>query len=259
MPAGEHPHRSRLRRPARRPRRPDPRHELRSRVERAGQARPRFHGLHGSRPRPAHRSADPRGAPGFQFLHCIENTVAGGWSRMSDGWGGRRGDPAGAPRGLRRADHARLDVLQPGEGRRAPLGRPDHRPRLAPPAAHPAGVLPGAQRAPHGARRHPRAYESLRVFATMARDPRFQLVYPFRPGEPGRVRQPPHPPRARRVRVGRLAAPARHVRRPRRLLLESCASCAAATTPEAPIPERTHRKAPTHATPLAIRLHHLRS
>ena len=29
----------------------------------------------------------------------------------------------------------------------------------------------------------PRAYESLRVFATMARDPRFQLVYPFRPGD----------------------------------------------------------------------------
>ena len=29
----------------------------------------------------------------------------------------------------------------------------------------------------------PRAYESLRVFASMARDPRFQLVYPFRPGD----------------------------------------------------------------------------
>ena len=24
--------------------------------------------------------------PGFQFLHCVENTVQGGWSRMSDGW-----------------------------------------------------------------------------------------------------------------------------------------------------------------------------
>ncbi len=29
----------------------------------------------------------------------------------------------------------------------------------------------------------PRAYESLRVFAEMARDPRFQLTYPFRPGD----------------------------------------------------------------------------
>jgi gamma-butyrobetaine dioxygenase len=29
----------------------------------------------------------------------------------------------------------------------------------------------------------PRAYESLRVFAHMARDPRFQLTYPFRPGD----------------------------------------------------------------------------
>ena len=38
--------------------------------------------------------------------------------------------------------------------------------------------------APHMAQADiPRAYDSLRVFATMARDPRFQLVYPFRPGD----------------------------------------------------------------------------
>jgi gamma-butyrobetaine dioxygenase len=29
----------------------------------------------------------------------------------------------------------------------------------------------------------PRAYDALRVFADMARDPRFQISYPFRPGD----------------------------------------------------------------------------
>jgi gamma-butyrobetaine dioxygenase len=121
--------------------------------------------------------------PGFQFLHCIENTVEGGSSRMSDGWAvaaAIRDEHPDAYDALctldwvfcnRAADaeHRWIGPIIDHGSRHQPLTlRAFYPVRLAP-------HMPAAD--------VPRAYESLRVFATVARDPRFQLTYPFRPGD----------------------------------------------------------------------------
>ncbi len=121
--------------------------------------------------------------PGFQFLHCIENTVAGGWSRQSDG--------LAVVDALRIEQPAAYDALTTLEwvfGNRSPDA--DHR-WIGPIIDHVGSRSPLTLRAfypvrsaPHMAAADiPRAYESLAVFATMARDPRFQLSYPFRQGD----------------------------------------------------------------------------
>jgi len=121
--------------------------------------------------------------PGFQFLHCVENTVQGGWSRMSDGWAVAEAIKVEHPDAYEAlttlewvfcnratdAEHRWIGPLIDHGSKRQPLTlRAFYPVRTAPHMTH-ADV--------------PRAYESLRVFATMARDPRFQLVYPFRPGD----------------------------------------------------------------------------
>lgn len=121
--------------------------------------------------------------PGFQFLHCVENTVAGGWSRMSDGWAvseAIRTEHPDAYEALTTlewvfmnrahdAEHRWIGPIIDHGGARQPLTlRAFYPVRSAPHMAH-ADI--------------PRAYESLRVFAEMARDPRFQVAYPFRPGD----------------------------------------------------------------------------
>jgi gamma-butyrobetaine dioxygenase len=121
--------------------------------------------------------------PGFQFLHCVENTVHGGWSRMSDGWAVVEAIRAEHPdeyealttldwvfcNRARDAEHRWVGPIIDHGSRHQPLTlRAFYPVRLAPQMAE---------------RDIPRAYESLRVFATMARDDRFQLTYPFTPGD----------------------------------------------------------------------------
>ncbi len=121
--------------------------------------------------------------PGFQFLHCIENTVQGGWSRMSDGLAVAAAIEAEHP-----AAYEALTTLDWVFCNRA--GDAEHR-WIGPIIDHGSRHQPLTLRAfypvrsaPHMADTDvPRAYESLRVFATVARDPRFQLAYPFRPGD----------------------------------------------------------------------------
>ncbi len=121
--------------------------------------------------------------PGFQFLHCVENTVAGGWSRMSDGWAvveAIRAEHPDAYEALttfewvfcnraKDAEHRWIGPIIDHGSKRQPLTLR---------AFYPVRTAPHMSQADM-----PRAYESLRVFATMARDPRFQLVYPFKPGD----------------------------------------------------------------------------
>ena len=121
--------------------------------------------------------------PGFQFLHCVENLVAGGWSRMSDGL---------AVVAAIRAEHPdayeALSTLEWVFMNRAPDAEHVW---IGPVIDHGSPRQPLTLRAfypvrsaPHMDRDDiPRAYEAMRVFAEVARDPRFQIAYPFRPGD----------------------------------------------------------------------------
>lgn len=121
--------------------------------------------------------------PGFQFLHCIQNTVEGGWSRMSDGIvvvdAIREEDPD-AYEALTTLDWVFMNRSADAEHR-----------WIGPIIDHGSKHQPLTLRAfypvrssPHMATVDiPRAYDALRVFADMARDPRFQISYPFRPGD----------------------------------------------------------------------------
>jgi gamma-butyrobetaine dioxygenase len=121
--------------------------------------------------------------PGFQFLHCIENTAEGGWSRMSDGLAvveAIRTEHPDAYDALTTLDWVFCNRATDAEHRWiGPMidHGSTHQP-LTLRAFYPVRTAPHMDHADV-----PRAYESLRVFATMARDPRFQLVFPFRPGD----------------------------------------------------------------------------
>jgi gamma-butyrobetaine dioxygenase len=121
--------------------------------------------------------------PGLQFLHCVENTVRGGWSRMTDGLSVAAAVEAEHPDAFEAlctfewvfcnravdAEHRWIGpIIDCGSGRQPLTFR----------AFYPVRSAPMVDQ-----RDIPRAYESLRVFATMARDPRFQLSYPFTPGD----------------------------------------------------------------------------
>ena len=121
--------------------------------------------------------------PGFQFLHCIENTVEGGWSRQSDG--------LAIVDAIRREHPEAYDALTTlpwAFGNRSPDA--DHR-WVGPIIDHVDGYSPLTLRAFYPVRSAPmmdavdipRAYQSLRVFADVARDKRFQIRYPFQPGD----------------------------------------------------------------------------
>jgi gamma-butyrobetaine dioxygenase len=121
--------------------------------------------------------------PGFQFLHCIENTVRGGWSRMCDGLAiveAIRTEHPDAYEALttlewvfmnraRDAEHRWIGPIIDHGSRRQPLTLRAFYPVRSAPHMAPDDI--------------PRAYESLRLFAEIARDPRFQIAYPFRPGD----------------------------------------------------------------------------
>lgn len=121
--------------------------------------------------------------PGYQFLHCIENTVAGGSSRMSDGWSVVAALEAEQPHA-----YEALCTLEWVFANRSPdaehrwigpiIDRGGPRQPLTLRAFYPVRL------APHMADEDvPRAYAALRTFAAYARDPRFQVSTPFRPGD----------------------------------------------------------------------------
>lgn len=121
--------------------------------------------------------------PGFQFLHCIENTVQGGWSRMSDGWAvveAIRSEHPEAHEALTTLDWVFMNRARDAEHRW--IG-----PTIDHGSAHQPLTLRAfypVRTAPHmPAADIPRAYESLRLFGSVARDPRFQVRFPFRPGD----------------------------------------------------------------------------
>lgn len=121
--------------------------------------------------------------PGFQFLHCIENSVSGGRSRMADGLAvvaeleARHPDAYDslttdewvfANRALD-GDHRWIGPVIDLGGPRSPLTiRAFYPVRLAPhmPIAH-----------------QQRAYDAMRVFSQVAHDPRFMISSAFQPGD----------------------------------------------------------------------------
>ena len=121
--------------------------------------------------------------PGFQFLHCVENTCNGGWSRMTDGL--RVVDvladeyPADfdALSTLRwvffnRSRHADHRWSGPIIDRGGP-GQP-----LTLRAFYPVRAFPDM-----AAKDVPRAYAAMRRFSALAHDPRLQMRYPLAPGD----------------------------------------------------------------------------
>ena len=121
--------------------------------------------------------------PGFQFLHCVENTVAGGASRMTDGL---------AVVEQLRADHAdhyeALTTLEWVFANRAKDG--DHR-WIGPMIDHGTTHSPLTMRAFYPVRLAPnmstadvpRAYAAMRVFSAVAHDPALMLSNRFEPGD----------------------------------------------------------------------------
>ena len=121
--------------------------------------------------------------PGLQLLHCVENSVEGGWSTMADG--------------LAIAEHLRshepdafeaLTTLEWVFFNRSP----DHDHRWQGPVIDQGdGRVPYTYRAFHPVRAFPamaatdveRAYAALRTLGTAASSDRFQMRYPFRPGD----------------------------------------------------------------------------
>jgi gamma-butyrobetaine dioxygenase len=121
--------------------------------------------------------------PGYQFLHCVENTVSAGWSRMSDGLAVVEELRTNYP-----ADYEALTTLDWVWFNRQRIE--DHR-WIGPVIDHGSRYQPLALRAfypvrgfPHmDASDVPRAYAALRRFSTVAHDARFQMRYPFAPGD----------------------------------------------------------------------------
>ena len=121
--------------------------------------------------------------PGYQFLHCVENTVAGGWSRMTDGLAvvdeleAHHADDYEALTTLdwvwfnrqRNEDHRWVGPVIDHGSRHQPLGLRAFYPVRGFPHMAAADV--------------PRAYAALRRFSAVAHDPRFQIRYPFAPGD----------------------------------------------------------------------------
>lgn len=121
--------------------------------------------------------------PGFQFLHCVANTVGGGWSRMTDGAAlvaHLEADEPDIYEALttlnwvffnRSRDHDHrwtgpmIDHGAPG----SPLTIRAFYPVRGFPAMDPADA--------------PRAYRAAKRFHQLGADPRFQIGYPFRRGD----------------------------------------------------------------------------
>lgn len=126
--------------------------------------------------------------PGFQFLHCVANEVAGGWSRLTDGHA--------VAAEMRRVDPDAFEALTTLEwtfNNRSSIA--DHRwtgPFLDGPIATGSDLdrRPLTVRAFYPVRGFPampehqieRGYEAMRAWSELAHDPRFQIRFPFAPG-----------------------------------------------------------------------------
>ena len=135
-------------------------------------------------PLPPHTDLPTRETPpGFQLLHCQVNTCHGGLSTMADGYAVVAALAADHP-----ADHEALTTLPWTFFNRSP----DHDHRWSGPiidagapgspltlrAFHPVRGFPDMAEADQ-----PRAYAALRTFSRVAGSERFQLRYPFEPGD----------------------------------------------------------------------------
>lgn len=121
--------------------------------------------------------------PGFQFLHCVENTVPGGASRMADGLAVvdelQRNHPDA---------YDALTTLQWVFANRATAG--DHR-WVGPIIDHGGPRSPLTLRAFYPVRLaphmpvadQPRAYAAMKLFSQVAHDPRFMITSLFQPGD----------------------------------------------------------------------------
>ncbi len=121
--------------------------------------------------------------PGFQFLHCLENTVTGGWSRMTDG--------ATLVAELQRnhpQDYEALTTLRWVFFNRSPTcdhrwsgplidhGGPDQ--PLTIRAFYPVRAFPDMK-----PKDVPRAYAAMAVLSKLAHSDRFQIRFAFTPGD----------------------------------------------------------------------------
>lgn len=121
--------------------------------------------------------------PGFQFLHCVANTATGGHSTMADGQAVAAHIEAEHPE-----HYEALTTLRWVFFNRGPSV--DHRwsgpiidlgvagSPLTIRAFHPVRGFPDM-----ADRDVPRAYAALACFGRTAADPRFQITYPFSPGD----------------------------------------------------------------------------
>lgn len=121
--------------------------------------------------------------PGFQFLHCVANSTAGGYSTMADGAAvvdhirTRHPDDYDALTTLRWIFFNRGHGLDHRwSGPIVDLGVPGSPLTLR--AFYPLKAFPDMDEVDM-----PRAYRAARLFSTVAADDRFQLRTPFRPGD----------------------------------------------------------------------------
>jgi len=121
--------------------------------------------------------------PGFQFLHCVANTCEGGWSRMTDG--------AALAAHLEREEPAVYEALTTLRWVFFNRSR-DHDHRWSGPMIdHGGPESPVTIRAFYPLRAFPdmadedvpRAYMAAKRFHQLGADSRFQIGYPFSPGD----------------------------------------------------------------------------
>ena len=121
--------------------------------------------------------------PGFQFLHCVRNEVQGGFSTMADGLAVVEALKAEHPEHYEALTTLKWIFFNRGPGIDHRWSGPfidlgvDGAP-LTLRAFYPVRAFPDMAPADQ-----PRAYEAMRCFSQMAASDRFQIAYPFEPGD----------------------------------------------------------------------------
>lgn len=121
--------------------------------------------------------------PGFQFLHCLINETEGGFSTMTDGHALVDALRAEHPEHYEALTTLRWVFFNRGPGLDHRWSGPmiDHGVEGAPltlRAFYPVRGFPDMK-----PQDMPRAYDAMAVFSQLAADPRFQISYPFAPGD----------------------------------------------------------------------------
>lgn len=121
--------------------------------------------------------------PGFQFLHCVRNEVQGGYSTMADGLAVVEALEAEHPKHYESLTTLKWVFFNRGPGIDHRWSGPlidlgvDGSP-LTLRAFYPVRAFPDMSPADQ-----PRAYEAMRCFSQVAASDRFQMAYPFEPGD----------------------------------------------------------------------------